>query len=228
MKKAPNKIQIYFIVTAGLLAFFILYTMAVWHIDVRPIGPRDSAVGFSSFNQYFQTRIGVNMPLYHITDWLSIAVLFLLLGFAVVGLVQLAKRKSLFRVDSSILILGGFYVLVFGAYLFFEYFVVNYRPVLIEGVLEASYPSSTTMLILCTIPTAIMQFQRLIANKRLRTTVNVFFSVYASFMVVGRILSGVHWMTDIIGGLLLSATLVMLYCSVNLLVNRKTKRTGQR
>ena len=146
MKEEKKKIQNNFIVAAGLLALFILYTVAIMFVDVQPIGPQGSSVGFAEVNQYFHTLFGVNMLLYSITDWLSIAVLFIMFGFAMVGLVQLIKRKSLFRVDSSILVLGGFYVLVFLAYLFFEFFVVNYRPVLIEGVLEASYPSSTTML----------------------------------------------------------------------------------
>ena len=228
MKEEKKKIQNNFIVAAGLLALFILYTVAIMFVDVQPIGPQGSSVGFAEVNQYFHTLFGVNMLLYSITDWLSIAVLFIMFGFAMVGLVQLIKRKSLFRVDSSILVLGGFYVLVFLAYLFFEFFVVNYRPVLIEGVLEASYPSSTTMLMMCIMPTAIMQFHHLISSKRLRNIVNAFCGIYASFMVIGRVLSGVHWFTDIVGGILLSATLVMLYYSTNQLVNSKASRSSQR
>ena len=123
MKEEKKKIQNNFIVAAGLLALFILYTVAIMFVDVQPIGPQGSSVGFAEVNQYFHTLFGVNMLLYSITDWLSIAVLFIMFGFAMVGLVQLIKRKSLFRVDSSILVLGGFYVLVFLAYLFFEFFV---------------------------------------------------------------------------------------------------------
>ena len=168
------------------------------------------------------------MLLYNITDWMSIPILFIILGFAMVGLIQLIKRKSLLRVDSSILILGGFYVLVFFVYLFFEFFPINYRPVLIQGVLEASYPSSTTMLMMCIVPTAIMQFQRLISNKRLRNAVNAFCGIYAGFMVIGRVLSGVHWITDIVGGMLFSAALVMLYDSINQWVNNKANRDSGR
>ena len=100
--------------------------------------------------------------------------------------------------------------------------------ILIEGVLEASYPSSTTMLMMCIMPTAIMQFHHLISSKRLRNIVNAFCGIYASFMVIGRVLSGVHWFTDIVGGILLSATLVMLYYSTNQLVNSKASRSSQR
>ena len=224
MKEEKKKIQNNFCVTAGLLVLSILYTVAIMFIDVRPIGPQSSVVGFAEVNQYFHTLLGTNMLLYNITDWLSIPILFIMLGFTMTGLVQLIKRKSLLRVDSSILILGGFYVLVFLVYLFFEFFVVNFRPVLIQGILEASYPSSTTMLMMCIIPTAIMQFQRLILVKRLRNIVNAICGIYAGFMVIGRILSGVHWITDIVGGILVSAALVMLYYSVNQWVNSRTSQ----
>ncbi|MBU9746468.1 phosphatase PAP2 family protein [Diplocloster agilis] len=228
MKEEKKKIQNNFGVTVGLLVISILYTVAIMFIDVRPIGPQGSVVGFAKVNQYFHTLLGTNILLYNITDWLSIPILFIMLGFAMAGFVQLIKRKSLLRVDSSILILGGFYVLVFLVYLFFEFFVVNLRPVLIQGILEASYPSSTTMLMMCIIPTAIMQFQRLILVKRLRNLVNSFCGIYASFMIIGRVLSGVHWITDIVGGILFSTTLVMLYYSINQWINSKAGRASQR
>ena len=94
MKEEKKKIQNNFIVAAGLLALFILYTVAIMFVDVQPIGPQGSSVGFAEVNQYFHTLFGVNMLLYSITDWLSIAVLFIMFGFAMVGLVQLIKRKS--------------------------------------------------------------------------------------------------------------------------------------
>lgn len=117
--------------------------------------------------------------------------------------------------DRSILILGGFYLVVMAAFLFFEKFVVNYRPVLIEGALEASYPSSTTMLVLCVMPTAIMQLNARIRNKAVRRCAIFSLIAFMSFMVIARLVSGVHWFTDIVGGALLSAGLVMMYASVS-------------
>ena len=89
--------------------------------------------------------------------------------------------------------------------------VINYRPVLIEGYLEASYPSSTTLLVLCMMPTAKMQLDGRIKNPAVRKIVGLAIVVFTVFMVVGRLVSGVHWITDIAGGVLLSAGLVMLY-----------------
>ena len=110
--------------------------------------------------------------------------------------------------------LGGFYLVTLTAYLFFERFVINYRPVLIEGVLEASYPSSTTLLVLCVIPTAAIQLRGRIKSRVFRPCVTLAIAVFTVLMVVGRLLSGVHWLTDLVGGILLSAGLVMLYVSM--------------
>ena len=198
----------------GLLAAFALWTIAIQLIDVQPIGPRDSAVGFATLNGFVHELTGTHMTLYTITDWLGLVPVAFGFGFAVLGLVQWIKRKSILKVDSSILLLGGFYIVTLAAYLFFENYVVNYRPVLIEGYLEASYPSSTTLLVLCVMPTARIQLQQRIQQPTLRRCVSVGIAAFIAFMVIGRLISGVHWLTDIIGGILLSAGLVTIYDSL--------------
>lgn len=203
-----------FCIALGLLAAFMLWTVAVRSIDVQPIGPRESTVGFATLNGFIHNLTGVHMTLYTITDWLGLVPVAFGFGFAVLGLVQWIKRKSILKVDCSILILGGFYIVTLAAYLFFESYVVNYRPVLIEGYLEASYPSSTTLLVLCVMPTAMMQLRDRIQQPMLRKCVSIVITAFMAFMVIGRLISGVHWLTDIIGGILLSAGLVMLYASL--------------
>ena len=199
-----------------LLISFVIWTIAVSFVDVQPIGPNGSSVGFSTINEFFHNLTGVNFDLYIITDWLGLVPVFICMAFAIVGFVQLISRKSLFKVDFSILTLGVFYIVTIAVYLFFEYFVVNYRPVLINGYLEASYPSSTTMLVMCVMPTALMQFNNRIKNKIFNKSVNIIIVGFIIFMVIGRLISGVHWISDIIGGALFSAGLVMMYYFVNL------------
>lgn len=198
-------------ISAGLLTVFALWTLSVRSIDVRAIGPNGSAVGLATINRLVHTLTGVHMRLYTITDWLGLVPCAFILGFAVLGLAQWIRRKSLLKVDSDILLLGGFYLAVLAVYLFFEEFVVNYRPVLINGFLEASYPSSTTLLVMCVMPTSMMQLKQRIKNRNLRQGILISIAAFTVFMVVGRLISGVHWLTDVIGGMLLSAGLVMLY-----------------
>lgn len=199
------------IMAVGLLVVFVAWTLLVKAVDVRTIGPEGSKIGFSAFNSLVHRTVGVNMSLYVITDWLGLVPIATVLGFAALGLCQLIKRKSLLKVDRSIIILGGFYVAVAAVFLLFEALAVNYRPVLIEGCLEASYPSSTTMLVLCVMPTAVMQLSSRIKSQPVKLALTLLIIAFIAFMVIGRILSGVHWITDIIGGALLSAGLVGIY-----------------
>jgi len=198
-----------------MLTGFVLWTAAICFVDVSDIGPQKSTVGFSTINKFIHNLTGVHMSLYRITDWLGLVPIGFAIGFAVLGLLQWIRRKHLLKVDHSILALGGFYVVVIAVYALFEVVVVNYRPVLIEGYLEASYPSSTTVLVLCVMPTAMMQFNARIKNGVLKKCIAFAIITYIVFMVIGRLVSGVHWVTDIVGGALLSAGLVIMYFSVS-------------
>ena len=194
-----------------MLISFVLWTVLILFVDVRAIGPEGSSVGFASLNGFVHNITGVNMSLYVITDWLGLVPIGVTFGFAVLGLVQWIKRKSLLKVDQSILALGGFYIIVMAVYVLFEIVVINYRPTLINGYLEVSYPSSTTMLVMCVMPTAMVQFRTRIKNDKFRRCIMLVIVVFIAFMVIGRLVSGVHWITDIIGGTLLSAGLVLIY-----------------
>lgn len=207
--KKRNKISLF--AAAALLLLFVLWTVSVSFIDVKPIGPMGSTVGFAALNAHIHNLTGVNMLLYTLTDWLGLVPFAFALGFAFLGLIQWIKRKSIFKVDKSILLLGAFYVAVAAVYALFEVLVINYRPVLINGVLEASYPSSTTMLALCVMPTAMMQLAHRIKSRVFRLCVETAIAAFIAFMVIGRFFSGVHWFTDIVGGALLSGFLVLIY-----------------
>ena len=201
-----------------LLMGFAAWTFLIQTVDVQPIGPNGSSVGFAVLNGWFHQLTGVHWTLYTLTDWLGLVPIAVCLIFAGVGLVQLVRRKSLFRVDLDILLLGVYYVLVIFCYLMFEMVPINYRPVLIDGFLEASYPSSTTLLVLSVMPTLYFQAQRRLTQNVLRQIICIFSVLFSAFMVTGRLISGVHWLTDIMGAVLLSSGIFLIYkASVNLL-----------
>ena len=203
----------YFSVALCFLAVFLFWTWAVAAVDLQAIGPEGSAVGFAGLNGFIHSLTGVHRELYVLTDRLSLIPLLLILSFGLLGLVQWIRRKSLRKVDRNLLTLGGFYLLTGGAYVFFEKCIINYRPVLIEGIPEASYPSSTTMLVICVMSTAAMQLHARIKCSGLRNSIIFTIAAFSAFMVIARLLSGVHWFTDIVGGVLLSSVLVMLYAA---------------
>ena len=190
---------------------FALWTALVCVVNVQAIGPQESKVGFATLNAFFQNLTGMNTWLYNLTDWLGFVPIAVAVGFFGLGVAQWIMRKDIRKVDFDILALGVFYIVVGLTYALFEFVVINYRPVLIEGILEASYPSSTTMLASSVMPTAMLQLRKRIANKKLQTVVLTVTAVFTVFMVVGRLIAGVHWFSDIVGGLLFSGGAVLLY-----------------
>ena len=211
MKKKKSRMLV---IGIGLFVTFIVWTILVCFADVQAIGPRQTTVGLATLNGLVRYRIGTNLLLYKITDWLSCIPLGIAAGFAVCGLVQWWQRKKLLLVDRNILLLGGFYAAVLALFLLFEVMAINYRPILIGGETEASYPSSTTVLVLCVIPTAWMQWRTRIRKLAFKCALLSVLICFATGMILGRILSGVHWITDIIGGGLLSTALVIIYAAL--------------
>lgn len=197
--------------TGLFFVLFVGWTISVSFIDRNAIGPKGTVVGFSGLNKYFADIVGVNLTLYTITDILSIIPIAFAFGFAILGVFKLIKNKSIKKVDKSLLILGGFYVTLGAVYLLFEKVVINFRPILIEGNLEGSYPSSTTLLVLCIMPTVAFELFGRIKNNTLKKILVLLIFIFTIFMVIGRILSGVHWLSDIIGGVLCSCFLVFSY-----------------
>lgn len=212
------------ILTVGviLLLLFFLWTALIQTIDVQSAGQNGTNIGFADLNVWFHKLTGVHMNVYTITDWLGLIPLFICMVFGVVGLIQLIRRRNLLKVDIDILLLGVYYIVVIFCYLIFEMIPVNYRPIPIEGRMEASYPSSTTLLVMSVMPTLVFQTYRRVGDKGIRYSIYVFTVLFTAFMVVGRTVAGVHWLTDIAGSVLLSSGLYLIYHGSVNIIDEKT------
>lgn len=197
----------------GLIALllFAAWTVLVQTVDVQPAGETGKTVGFATANSWFHQLTEVHLLLYAITDWLGLVPVFVCLLFGLLGLKQLICRKSLLKVDPDLILLGIYYVLVIAGYLIFEMYPINYRPIFIDGRLEASYPSSTTLLVLSVMPTLVFQTDRRARRPEVKRAVRILTILFSLAMVMGRLVSGVHWMTDIVGSVLLSRGLFSIY-----------------
>ena len=203
------------------LLLFGIFTALIQTIDVQVAGETGREVGLATINTCVHRITGVHMQLYTVTDWLGLVPVGVCLLFGGLGMAQLLQRKSVLKVDSDIILLGVYYVLVILAYLIFEQIPVNYRPVFIEGRLETSYPSSTTLLVLSVMPTLVFQIPRRLRNRRLQPWLTRLVMVFSLFMVLGRLVSGVHWLTDIIGSVFLSLGLFRCYQAAVLLTGKE-------
>ena len=196
---------------------FVIWTVLIQKVDVQPVGVNGTNIGFATINCWFHKLTGAHMDIYHITDWLGLVPIFICMIFGCIGCLQLIKRRSLLKVDYDIIFLGAYYMIVIFGYLIFEMIPINYRPILIEGFLEASYPSSTTLLVLCVMPTLTEQMNRRSKNAVVKRIIKVFVVCFSIFMVLGRLISGVHWLTDIVGSIMLSTGLFCIYKAVVIL-----------
>lgn len=221
MKENVKEYKGVLLVGSMLIILFVAWTVFIQIVDVQPLGQNKTNIGFATFNCWFHKLTGVHMTIYTITDWLGLVPIFVCMVFGGIGFVQLIKRRSLFKVDYDIIILGIYYIIVILGYLIFEMIPINYRPILINGIMETSYPSSTTLLVLCVMPTLIEQVNRRIDNEIVKRIVQFFSIVFSVFMVIGRMICGVHWFTDIVGGILLSAGLFCLYKVFVLIFNKE-------
>ena len=200
---------------------FAVWTLLIQVVDVQPVGQNGTNIGFATFNCWFHKMTGVHMTIYIITDWLGLVPLFVCLLFGWIGFCQLIKRRNLFKVDCDIIFLGIYYVIVIFGYLIFEMIPINYRPILIEGFMEASYPSSTTLLVLSVMPTLVLQVNCRLENEKVKNVIGILTILFSVFMVIGRLVSGVHWFTDIVGSLLLSIGLFLIYKAVVLFCSKE-------
>ncbi len=205
------------IMGVALITVFVVWTMLIQFVDVQAIGVNGTLVGFATFNGWFHKLTGVHMTLYVVTDWLGLVPVFVCMFFGGVGFIQLVKRRSLLKVDLDIIFLGVYYILVIFGYLIFEMIPINYRPVLIEGFMEASYPSSTTLLVLSVMPTLIFQTNKRLKSVMAKRIIVILAILFSVFMVIGRLICGVHWFTDIVGSVILSAGLFCIYRGIVLM-----------
>lgn len=208
-----NKKKRNFVISGVLILVAVIFTILVQVVDVKTIGVNGTSIGFATINQFVFETVGVNMIWYHITDWLGIVPILMAMVYALIGFIQLIKRRSLLKVDKEIILLGMYYIVVIGMYVLFEKYVINYRPILMYGFLEASYPSSHTLMTICLCGSSILINNKIFKNKATKI-VNAFSVLIIIITVIGRLISGVHWFSDIVGGIIISTALLMTFYSL--------------
>ena len=206
-----NKRKNVLILVISMFILALVYTLLVKNVDTKAIGLGGSVVGFSSLNKWFHDLFSYSSFWYKLTKYLGFIPFLFVAYYGLCGLLQLVKRKSITKVDKKIVCLGIFYILVGITYVFFEKVIINYRPVMLEGELEASYPSSHTMLAVCICLSSLLISKDYIKNIKIRKIVNDITWLLMVVLVVGRSLSGVHWISDIIGGVIISLFLVSIF-----------------
>ncbi len=190
-----------------VFAVFCAFTAVVAAVDVQAIGPDNSFIGLAHINGYVRDLLLFNNIFYAMSEILGYVAIAVMVCFAVFGAIQFLKRKRLLSVDYEILCMGILYLCLIALYVFFDkVIIVNFSPCLFSGELKASYPSSHTMEAIVVFGSAAV-----FASGKKNSFVKISALLLAGLTVVFRMLSGVHWFSDIIGGLLLGASLLFMF-----------------
>lgn len=210
-KKENLTARAFLISSIVMFSLFLLLIVLVKTVDVKAVGPNGSKIGFASFNNFLFENLGKNKFWYNFTKVFGIISILIAVGFVGYGVYEIIKKRNLKNIDSDILAMGIVFASLVFVYLFFEIVKVNFRPVLIDGKLEVSFPSSHTMLCLTIFGVATMFACGRLKNVWVKGTCIVGSSLVAILVSIGRIFAGVHWFTDVLGAILISACLVLLY-----------------
>jgi undecaprenyl-diphosphatase len=198
--------------------FFVFLCMIFWvkFLDVAAIGPENTSIGFSTINWWLHNLTGVNMTWYkvsNITGYLAIA---FALAVWIIAIIQLIKRKSFAKIDKEIAWASILYIVLALVYFFFKVVVINYRPIIMPGDLhvEGSFPSSHTLFAWTIYTSLIFLIKKYVTKKNLKVILEILVWLIIAVTLVGRILSGAHWGTDILGGILIGNALVIGYSAI--------------
>lgn len=203
----------------------VVFTVLVKIVDVGFVSSTGSLVGFSSVNIPFSQKFGFNPIFYKVSEVLGYLIFLVIAVFAFIGCYQLIKRKSLMKVDKDLYALAITYVFTFALYIFFDkVLVINLRPIIMAGesIAEPSFPSSHTLLAVSVLGTAISECGK-IRKKSFRVSLVIVLAILMGATVLSRLFSGVHWVTDIVAGILWGEVMMTLYQLFSALLAKEEK-----
>ncbi len=210
------KKYLYFLLPISLLVIFVVFTILVKTVDVQYISGANYYLGFYSMNTTVNSWLSYDKAdtMKKLSDAIMYISFVFPLAFAITGVYQLITRKSLKKVDPRIYVLLGVYITIAVLYFVFELAKINYSPIVgADGKIKASYPSThvfvTDVLFITGVVTA-MSFIN-IKKKYLEAITFILLAILALLVGFVRLLSGQHWLSDILASYILAGLVISLF-----------------
>ena len=144
-----------------------------------------------------------------ISDIILISSLMVLVVFAVLGLYQWIKRKSLAKVDKPLLWMILPLVLMAITYYIFDHFLIwNTRP---NGSGEPSFPSTHVMVVATIFFCIAIILPRYVRSKAMCIVIDLLMLLLLVSVCVGRVAANMHWISDVIGGIIFAIIFSTIY-----------------
>ena len=143
------------------------------------------------------------------TDIILIASIASLAVFAIFGLCQWIKRKSIKKVDKELIFMLIPLILMAIVYFVFDKFLIwNTRP---DGSGEPSFPSTHVMVVATIFLLIALVLPRYIKSKAACALLDLMMLIFIVLTCVGRVLANKHWTSDVIGALVFSLVFALIY-----------------
>ena len=156
------------------------------------------------------------------TDIILIASFAILTVFVILGLYQWITRKSLKKVDKSLLCFPIPLALLAAVYVIFDKFIIlNTRP---NGSGEPSFPSTHVMIVATIFFLSAIALPKYIKSKTASILLDIIMLALIVLTCVGRVLSDMHWLTDVIGGLAFAVFFAAVYYFCYRITKKKSKK----
>lgn len=207
----------WFLAALILTAVFVVLTITVKYVDQKNIGSQ--VIGWATINLWWRDIIGVR-NFWQIASHIFAAItLIILVMFLVWQAIALLRRKSFRTMPRHWWFFDLTLIALALCYIVFQIMVINFRPLLIDGVAELSYPSSHVLLLATLWPVFILTLSREVKSRPWLRVASVIGIIVMTVGIIARLLSGYHWFTDIIGGIMLGAVLTCWYQALTVRYN---------
>ena len=148
-----------------------------------------------------------------ITDIILYASFAVLAAFLIIGIYQLFTRKSFKKIDKALRWMLLPLALMVLTYLLFDKVLppITTRP---NGSGEPSFPSTHVMVVATILFLAMMELPRYVKSKVARIILEIVMVVLLSLTCTGRIISEMHSLIDVIGGLIFAFIFTEIYYQI--------------
>lgn len=205
------KKYLYWLFPGLSLIGFVIWTILVKVVDVQYVQMNNTYLGFYNFNTTINDWVQtLNTKAYDVLSTILLIFALLSVGcFAILGLIQWIKRKSLKKVDPVIYMLLIGYIVIAIFYIVFEVMKINYSPLSTITDLKSSYPCSHIFISTSYLGISFLtMFKYFNFSKLIKGILWAGFGVFTFAMIFTRTFSGCHWFSDVIAAILLSCFII--------------------
>lgn len=194
------------IIISILWLILLIFTILVSFVDVKIYNVTNTEIGLYSLNKIFLVNSINSNYINIISNGIFLICLLVIILMLLLITFEYFKTKKINKNNLNFII--HFLIMVLIWIIFDKILIINYRPILINGNIEGSYPSTHVMVSTFVLLFLSDKLKKIFKNDKIFYIISIGLIIIQS---ISRILLTMHWFTDIIGGLLIGCLLFFTF-----------------